>query len=146
MLIAHQRYAHAKQFKRANRALKSLRTYLGRVIRDIRRKIAGEEDQQAAFAQLLSLAHSVRHQQQRQRGKKIYSLHAPEVECIAKGKSHKPYEFGTKVSIATTLNHSKGGQLGHPHQLCPPGSVDAALGAPFSWRKNQALAISVATM
>lgn len=77
MLIAHQRYAHAKQFKRANRALKSLRTYLGRVIRDIRRKITGEEDQQAAFAQLLLLAHSVRHQQQRQRGKKIYSLLAP---------------------------------------------------------------------
>jgi transposase, IS5 family len=61
-LIAHQRYAHAKQFKRANRALKSLRTYLGRVIRDIWRKIAGEEGQQAVFAQLLSLAHSVRHQ------------------------------------------------------------------------------------
>jgi IS5 family transposase len=120
-LIAHQRYAHAKQFKRANRALKSLRTYLGRVIRDIRRKIAGEEGQQAAFAQLLSLAHSVRHQQQRQRGKKIYSLHAPEVECIAKGKSHKPYEFGTKVSIATTLNHSKGGQF-IAHAKALPGN------------------------
>jgi IS5 family transposase len=38
-LIQHQRYAHAKQFKRANRALKKLRTYLGRVIRDITRKI-----------------------------------------------------------------------------------------------------------
>lgn len=120
-LIAHQRYAHAKQFKRANRALKSLRTYLGRVIRDIRRKIAGEEGQQAVFAQLLSLAHSVRHQQQRQRGKKIYSLHAPEVECIAKGKSHKPYEFGTKVSIATTLNHSKGGQF-IAHAKALPGN------------------------
>jgi IS5 family transposase len=120
-LIAHQRYAHAKQFKRANRPLKSLRTYLGRVIRDIRRKIAGEESKQSAFAQLLSLAHSVRHQQQRQRGKKIYSLHAPEVECIAKGKSHKPYEFGTKVSIATTLNHSKGGQF-IAHAKALPGN------------------------
>ena len=38
-LIKHQRYAHAKQFKRANRELKTLRTYLGRVIRDIARKI-----------------------------------------------------------------------------------------------------------
>ncbi len=102
-MIAHQRYAHAKQFRRANRVLKTLRTYLGRVIRDIRRKIAGDPDRQVAFAQLLSLAHAVRHQQQRQRGKKIYSLHAPEIECIAKGKSHKPYEFGVKVSIATTL-------------------------------------------
>ncbi|MDP2359035.1 MAG: IS5 family transposase, partial [Beijerinckiaceae bacterium] len=120
-LIAHQRYAHAKQFKRANRALKTLRTYLGRVIRDIRRKIAGEESKESAFAQLLSLAHSVRHQQQRQRGKKIYSLHAPEVECIAKGKSHKPYEFGTKVSIATTLNHPKGGQF-IAHAKALPGN------------------------
>jgi hypothetical protein len=71
-------------------------------MRDIRRKIAGDPDRQAAFAQLLLLAHAVRHQQQRQRGKKIYSLHAPEIECIAKGKSHKPYEFGVKVSIGTT--------------------------------------------
>lgn len=108
-LIAHQRYAHAKQFRRANRALKTLRTYLGRVMRDIMRKIAGDPDRQAVtFAQLLSLAHAVRHQQQRQRGKTIYSLHAPEIECIAKGKSHKPYEFGVKVSIATTLNHFQG--------------------------------------
>lgn len=110
-LIAHQRYAHAKQFRRANRALRTLRTYLGRVMRDIMRKIKGDVDKQAAFAQLLSLAHGVRHQNQRQRGKKIYSLHAPEVECIAKGKSHKPYEFGVKVSVATTLNHSAGGQF-----------------------------------
>lgn len=38
-LIKHQRYAHAKQFKRANRALKKLKTYLGRTIRDISRKL-----------------------------------------------------------------------------------------------------------
>lgn len=120
-LVAHQRYAHAKQFKRANRALKSLRTYLGRVTRDVRRKIAGDADKQAVFAQSLSLAHAVRHQQQRQRGKKIYSLHAPEVECIAKGKSHKPYEFGVKVSIATTLNHSAGGQF-IAHAKALPGN------------------------
>jgi IS5 family transposase len=120
-LIAHQRYAHAKQSKRANRALRTLRTYLGRVLRDITRKIRGDAGKQAAFAQLLSLAHAVRHQQPRQRGKKIYSLHAPEVECIAKGKSHKPYEFGVKVSIATTLAHSAGGQfIAHAEAL--PGN------------------------
>ena len=61
------------------------------------------------------------HQQQRQRGKKIYSLHAPEIECIAKGKSHKPYEFGVKVSIATTLNHSRGGQF-IAHAKALPGN------------------------
>jgi IS5 family transposase len=55
-LIRHQRYAHAKQFKRANRALKTLRTYLGRVVRDIGRKIAGQSDLKEIFAQPLRLA------------------------------------------------------------------------------------------
>lgn len=64
-LIAHRRYAHAKHVRHANRAPKTLRTYLGRVMRDIRRKIAGDPDRQAAFAQLLSLAHAARHRQQR---------------------------------------------------------------------------------
>jgi len=53
----------------------------------------------------------VREQQQRQRGPKVYSLHAPEVECIGKGKAHRPYEFGVKVSVATTISHAKGGQF-----------------------------------
>ena len=110
-LIKHQRYAHAKQFKRARRALKTLRTYLGRVIRDIGRKIEGNSGLEAAFAKLLALARRVREQQQRQRGPKVYSLHAPEVECIGKGKAHKPYEFGVKVSVATTIGHAKGGQF-----------------------------------
>jgi transposase, IS5 family len=110
-LIQHQRYAHAKQFKRANRMLKKLRTYLGRVIRDITRKIEGDGGLEAAFAQLLMLARRVREQQQRQRGPKVYSLHAPEVECIGKGKAHRPYEFGVKVTVATTISHAKGGQF-----------------------------------
>jgi hypothetical protein len=63
------------------------------------------------FAKPLSLAFRVRHQRQNQRGRKVYSLHAPEVECIGKGKGHRPYEFGVKVSVASTLMRSKGGQL-----------------------------------
>jgi IS5 family transposase len=110
-LIKHQRYAHAKQFKRANRALRTLRTYLGRVIRDIGRKIDGDEALQEAFARSLTLAGRVHRQKQNARGDKVYSLHAPEVECIGKGKAHKPYEFGVKVSVATTLSHAKGGQF-----------------------------------
>jgi IS5 family transposase len=110
-LIAHQRYAHAKQFKRANRALKTIRTYLGRVIRDIVRKISAEAELESAFAHPLMLARRVRDQRQHQRGKKVYSLHAPEVECIGKGKAHRPYEFGVKVSLATTLHRSRGGQF-----------------------------------
>jgi transposase, IS5 family len=110
-LIAYQRYAHAKQFKRAHRALKTIHTYLGRVARDIGRTIKGKPDLEAAFAAPLSQAWHVREQRHRQRGPKIYSLHAPEVECIGKGKAHRPYEFGVKVSLATTLKRSKGGQF-----------------------------------
>ncbi len=110
-LIAHQRYAHAKQFKRANRALRTLRTYLGRVTRDIVRRIKGDATLEEVFGVSLMLARRVREQRQNQRGPKVYSLHAPEVECIGKGKAHRPYEFGVKVSIATTLHHSKGGQF-----------------------------------
>jgi IS5 family transposase len=122
-LIQHQRYAHAKQFKRANRMLKKLRTYLGRVIRDITRKIEGDSGLEAAFAQLLMLARRVREQQQRQRGPKVYSLHAPEVECIGKGKAHRrPYEFGVKVSVATTISRAKGGHF-VTHVKALPGNL-----------------------
>jgi transposase, IS5 family len=123
-LIQHQRYAHAKQFKRANRALRKLKTYLGRVIRDITRKIDSDPRLEAAFAHLLSLARRVRAQERGQRGPKIYSLHAPEVECIGKGKAHKPYEFGVKVSVATTLKHSKGGQFVVHAQALPGNPYD----------------------
>jgi transposase, IS5 family len=110
--------AHAKQFKRANRALKTLRTYLGRVIRDIVRKAEGNTSlaENAVFSdsvllRMLTLARRLLDQRQRQRGPKIYSLYAPEVECIGKGKAHRPYEFGVKVSVATTLARAKGGQF-----------------------------------
>jgi IS5 family transposase len=59
-LIKHQRYAHAKQFKRANRALKTLRTYLGRVIRDVARKIEGDGWlEEMVFGRILPLARQV---------------------------------------------------------------------------------------
>jgi IS5 family transposase len=110
-LIKQQRYAHAKQFKRANRSLKKLKTYLGRVIRDIVRKIVDREELEETFAKPLALARRVLAQHHKQRVPKVYSLHAPEVECIGKGKAHRPYEFGVKVSVATPIKHSKGGQF-----------------------------------
>ena len=70
--------------------------------RDIRRKIAGQADIEAGFQWPLARANQIRSQQQRQRGWKLYSFHAPEVECIGKGKASAPYEFGVKVSIVTT--------------------------------------------
>jgi IS5 family transposase len=105
------RYTHAHQFKRARRQLKFLRVRLGRVIRDIRRKIDGDQGLKERFADLLALAMRVRFQDHRQRGHKVYALHAPEVECIGKGKARAPYEFGCKVSIATPATKPKGGQF-----------------------------------
>jgi IS5 family transposase len=105
------RYTHAHQFKRARRELKFLRVRLGRIIRDIRRKIEGSTVLEDRFGSLLDLASRVRHQEQRQRGPKVYSLHAPEVECIGRGKARAPYEFGCKVSIATPVTAPKGGQF-----------------------------------
>jgi transposase, IS5 family len=80
------RYTHAHQFKRARRKLKFLRTRLGRLIRDIARKIDGDGALEAIFVPLLSLATQVRQQDQHQRGRKVYCLHAPEVECIARAR------------------------------------------------------------
>jgi IS5 family transposase len=122
-LIKHQRYAHAKQFKRANRALRKLRTYLGRIIRDITRKRGGSTDVLGGVAleRMLALSQRVLQQKQRQRGRKVYSLHAPEVECIGKGKAHRPYEFGVKVSVATTLARAGGGQF-VAHAKALPGN------------------------
>jgi IS5 family transposase len=105
------RYAHAKQFKRAGRELRFLRTRLGRLIRDIRRKTAHSPGLRQAFAIPLTRAEQIRKQRQQQRGWKLYSWHAPETECIGKGKAHKPYEFGVKISIATTNRRCKGGQF-----------------------------------
>jgi transposase, IS5 family len=105
------RYAHAKQFKRHRRQLRLLRTRLGRLIRDIRRKITGRPELEAAFEQPLSRAAQIRSQEQRQRGYKLYSFHAPEVECIGKGKAAAPYEFGVKASIVTTNARAPGGQF-----------------------------------
>jgi len=96
--VKASRYAHARQFKRMQRSLRKLRTYVGRLIRDIRRKASHPDE---ALATLLARADRVR-QQQPQDIHKLYSLHEPEVQCISKGKAHKRYEFGQKVAVAST--------------------------------------------
>jgi IS5 family transposase len=92
------RYAHAKQFKRMRRKLKTLRTWLGRVIRDVRRKIPQPD---AALTELLQLCDRL-HAQQPTDKRKLYSLHEPDVMCISKGKARQRYEFGQKVSVTTS--------------------------------------------
>ena len=79
---------------------KKLRTYLGRVLRDIERKLP-QENRSEAWQQSLALARRIL-RQQRGEPDRIYSVHAPETQCIAKGKLRKPYEFGHKVGLVTT--------------------------------------------
>ena len=102
LLAQQSRYSHAKQIKRAKKCTRKLRTYLGRVIRDIERKCL-EPD--VELSRLLEISARI-YEQRRHDKNKVYSVHAPEVECISKGKAHKRYEFGCKVSVAAT---SRGG-------------------------------------
>ncbi|TJZ90659.1 IS5 family transposase [Paracoccus gahaiensis] len=99
------RYAHARQSKRMGKALKQLRGYTGRVLRDIRRQLDGiaEGSFRERVLDTLVLVGRLLHQTPKSRGK-IYALHEPEVDCISKGKARKRYEFGTKVSLATTID------------------------------------------
>ncbi|MGH9887132.1 MAG: IS5 family transposase, partial [bacterium] len=99
-------YAHAKQFRRLRRVLKRQRTILGRLLRDIERKLAGVSDeQQAALQTWIERAWQVCRQRQKDKNK-LYALHAPEVECIGKGKARQPYVFGVKTSLA--IPHKQG--------------------------------------
>lgn len=108
-------YAHAKQFRRLKRVVKRQRTILGIVMREVQRKISspGFAAQNAkALAELtmwLERAERVRTQQPKDK-KKLYALHAPEVECIGKGKARKPYEFGVKAAVV--ISHQTGLMVG----------------------------------
>lgn len=102
------RYAHARQYKRMRRAIKRQRTIVGRLQREVARKMntLGQAVQEALGntlekAQRL-VAQTASHKAVDGRAK-LYSWHAPEVECISKGKSRTPYEFGVKVGLAMTL-------------------------------------------
>ena len=99
------RYAHAKQFKRMRKALKRLKGYTGRVMRDLRRHLQDipEGGLRDRIIAKLALVSQLLHQQPKG-GDKIYALHEPEVDCISKGKARVRYEFGCKVSVATTLD------------------------------------------
>lgn len=107
--VRSQRYAHARQINRAKAQNRKLRTYLGRIIRDIERKTQSADTRTERMDKLLEIAKRI-HGQPRKRSEgdppKLYSVHAPEVECIAKGKVHKQYEFGVKVGIVSTSKES----------------------------------------
>ena len=117
-------YAHAKQFKRLKRTLKRQRTIVGILIREVRAKMAAATDTtinsqaaakpisataDATLTTILERAERIRTQQPKDKNK-LYALHAPEVECISKGKARNRYEFGVKVSLAVT--HKQGLMVG----------------------------------
>ncbi|MGI9287419.1 MAG: hypothetical protein ACR2P1_18695, partial [Pseudomonadales bacterium] len=109
-LMMSGRYRHAKQLKRARRKEKFIQIRLGRVIRDICRQLQERPELRPAFAETLRKA-DVAYRQARHSKVKLYSWHAPEVECIGKGKADKPYEFGCKVSVTTSINRAPGGHF-----------------------------------
>jgi len=107
------RYAHARQFKRMNKVLKRQNTILGRLQHEITRKmtplsLAVQETLGHTLHKAKRLITQTRSHKSKDKTKdkqpRLYSWHAPEVECISKGKSRNPYEFGVKVGIGTTLN------------------------------------------
>lgn len=102
----------------AKKEEKKLRNYLGRVLRDIQHKMSKEMRENKKFIDTLEVCKKVV-EQTRFSKDKVYSIHAPEVECIAKGKSHKRYEFGCKVSVLSTAKQgwilSSQAVHGRPH-------------------------------
>jgi len=106
------RYGHARQFRRMRRAIARQRTITGRLLRDLERKLADVQMSQEQFEQLHTLFARVRRilSQGTKSKDKLYALHAPEVECISKGKARRRYEFGVKVAVAVT--HKRGLMLG----------------------------------
>ena len=100
-LMIDQRFReHPKRRKKANAAARKIKIIAGRVVRDLERKLNAEQLER--YEQDLLLFHRVLKQTQKSTNK-IYSLHEPEVRCIAKGKEAKKYEFGNKVSIVKTM-------------------------------------------
>ncbi|WP_213299188.1 IS5 family transposase [Paraburkholderia sacchari] len=100
------RYAHAKQYKRMRKTLRTLRSRVGRVMRDVERQLDSVADcGRAGLQELIGRTKRILSQKPKDKNK-LYALHAPEVECLAKGKARTPYEFGVKVSITTT--HKEG--------------------------------------
>jgi IS5 family transposase len=100
-LFKGSNYARAKQMRRAKRQTKKLKIYLGRVYRDLLRRLELQPELKNGFAKLLERTEKLLNQERTDKNK-LYSMHAPEVECIGKGKAHKHYEFGVKASIACT--------------------------------------------
>jgi IS5 family transposase len=117
------RLIHGRGHKQAMRWVRKMRTWLGRLDRDISHKIAGNETHEAAFAVVRErVARVLTHKAGD--ADKLYALHAPEVECIARSKARSRYEFGVKTSIAVTNARTPGGQFIVGMQSLPGNPYD----------------------
>lgn len=99
------KYAHCRKMKQARRETRRLKTYFGRVLREVERSLEEDVELKTIASEWLMNLRKI-FEQKRSDSQKIYSAHEPQVECISKGKAHKKYEFGCKVSIVTT--HKQG--------------------------------------
>lgn len=98
-IYRNQRFrSHPKNRKKAIKADKQLRTIAGRLVRELKRNLGDNKE----YDKLISIFEKV-FLQRRNSTQKIYSIHEPDVQCISKGKEHKKYEFGNKVSIIRSM-------------------------------------------
>ena len=99
-LMIDQRFREHPRRKKTIAAARKIKTIAGRIVRDVERKLSTES--LGRYEQDLLLFHWILSQKQTDMNK-IYSLHEPEVRCIAKGKEAKKYEFGNKASFVKTM-------------------------------------------
>jgi transposase, IS5 family len=128
-------FRHVKKRAKAVKAIKRLRTIAGTLLRELERKLPADilkqqEDNFALYQQVLA--------QKKHDSDKIYSLHEPQAYCIAKGKDHKPYEYGAKASIVTT---AKGNiilsAVSHAKNIADVNTLDEVLGKAQSVRATK---------
>jgi transposase, IS5 family len=101
-LMLQVRYRnHPKRRKKANASARKIKTIAGRLVRELSREFT--EGQSSFYKKPISIFNQILSQTKTSKNK-IYSIHEPDVKCIAKGKEHKPYEFGNKSSIVKTKN------------------------------------------
>ena len=111
---------HPRNREKALRADRRLRTIAGRLVRELKRNLKENHD----YDKLLGLFETILSQRRNSR-KKVYSIHEPEVQCISKGKEHKKYEFGNKVSIIRSVT----GIIQKKHKLfCKRVGIEPTIG------------------
>lgn len=132
--LACRHFRHVTRRGKAKKALKRLRTIAGILLRELQRKlpeniIHAEAERFALYERVLA---------QKPRGKnKVYSLHEPDIYCVGKGKDHKPYEYGRKASVVSTLDRQVIiGVASHDEHTHDSRTLKSALGEAMHFHEN----------